>query len=91
MYGIYWDKDTGGILLQDTNASRMKGEVRPVFFEELDLLGFSDYWDYPNVKEPLLWATSGRKYYYHGELVAEARGGAFSQSRNYIFTGKTLN
>ena len=75
MYGIHWDKETGGIILLDSNENNIRREVRPVFFEELDLLGFNKHWRYCRVKEPLLWATSGRKYYYQGELVAEARGG----------------
>ncbi len=75
MYDIHWDKDTGGILLLDENENGVNREVRPVFFEELDLLGFDKYWKYPRVIEPLLWATAGRRYYYKGELVAEARGG----------------
>ena len=75
MYVILWDKDTGGILLSDTKDWGIRSEIRPVFFEELDLLGFDNYWIYPRVEGPLLWATSGRKYYYRGELVAEAKGG----------------
>lgn len=79
-YEIQWDRDTGGFLLADTKEDGIRGEIRPVFFEELDLLGFDRHWDYPRVEEPLLWAVGGRKYYYRGELVAEAEGGGlFSQ------------
>jgi len=75
MYKIEWDSDTGGILLADTRETGVGREVRPVFFEELDLLGFNQHWHYPRVNEPLLWAIGGRKYYYRGEFVAEAKGG----------------
>jgi len=75
VYDIQWDPDTYGILLADTRESGIGGEVRPVFFEELDILGFDQYWSYPRVEAPLLWAIGGRKYYYRGELVAEAEGG----------------
>lgn len=75
MYDVHWDADTGGILLSDSQGQGIKREVRPVFFEELDLLGFNNHWKYPCITEPLLWATSGRKYYYQGELVAEVKGG----------------
>lgn len=75
MYEIQWDNDTGGILLADTRETGVGSEIRPVFFEELDLLGFDRHWSYPRVEEPLLWAIGGRKYYYRGELVAEAEGG----------------
>ncbi|TDA65827.1 MAG: hypothetical protein D9V47_12040 [Clostridia bacterium] len=75
MYEIRWDNDTGGVLLADTRETGVGSEIRPVFFEELDLLGFNRHWNYPRVEEPLLWAIGGRKYYYRGELVAEAEGG----------------
>lgn len=75
MYKIEWDSDSGGILLADTRETGVGREVRPVFFEELDLLGFNQHWHYPRVNEPLLWAIGGRKYYYRGEFVAEAKGG----------------
>jgi len=75
VYAFKWDQETEGILLTNDLEGLIKQEVRPVFFEELDLLGFDRYWEYPRVEEPLLWALGGRKYYYHGELVAEAEGG----------------
>ncbi|HOM97926.1 MAG TPA: hypothetical protein PLY41_06460, partial [Acetomicrobium sp.] len=71
MYGIQWDSDTGGILLVDGYDTGVRSDVRPVFYEELDLLGFERYWSYPKVEEPLLWAIGSRRYYYHGELVAD--------------------
>lgn len=47
---------------------------RPVFFEELDLLGLDKLgWEYPHCEEPLLWAIN-KQYYYQGELVFEAKG-----------------
>jgi len=75
MYETSWDVKTGGLLLTDKKEDGTKSEIRPVFFEELDLLGFNRYWNYPKVEEPLLWAVGGRRYYYRGELVAEAEGG----------------
>lgn len=75
MYETSWDVETGGFLLTDKKEDGTKSEIRPVFFEELDLLGFNRYWNYPKVEEPLLWAVGGRRYYYRGELVAEAEGG----------------
>lgn len=86
MYEIQWDNDTGGILLADTRETGVGSEIRPVFFEELDLLGFDRHWSYPQVEEPLLWAIGGRKYYYRGELVAEAEGGGlFSRPELKIY------
>jgi phosphoadenosine phosphosulfate reductase len=92
MYNIIWDKETGGIILteQKNNDETTRGEVRPVFFEELDLLGFDRYWYYHRVAEPLLWATPGRHYYYRGELVAEAEGGGFFETPRIKFHKKDL-
>lgn len=73
MYNYVWDEETGGYLL-DTKISGVTKELRPVFYEELDLLGFNEYWQYDPSDKPLLWAET-RRYFYKGELVAEANGG----------------
>lgn len=77
MYNITWDKINNGILLTEHNADI--DPPRPVFFEELDLLGFDKYWKYPKSKEPLLWAIR-RNYYYKGQLVARTKGGNLLES-----------
>lgn len=79
MYDVYWDPETGGILLNETRGGGVPGAVRPVFFEELDLLGFQGYWFYPPAEQPLLWA-SGRQYFHCGELVAVVSGGGFYEA-----------
>ncbi len=73
MYNYEWDMETGGYILT-TKVSGVTKELRPVFCEELDLLGFNKYWSYPKSKKPLLWAET-RRYIYKGRLVAEAQGG----------------
>ncbi len=93
MYKVIWDEMTGGILLTDkVSQSRNINQSRPVYFEELDLLGFNNYWNYPRSSEPLLWAI-GRKYFYRGRLIAEARGGSiFEKPRiEIIEKAKNLN
>lgn len=87
MYTVQWDEQTGGILLVDARQDGIGGEVRPVFSEEMDLLGFDRYWRYSKKEHrPLLWAIGGRRYYYRGELIAEAEGGGlFSQPRLNVF------
>ncbi|WP_027356609.1 phosphoadenosine phosphosulfate reductase domain-containing protein [Desulfofundulus thermocisternus] len=91
MYDILWDRETGGILLTESKSEVIRGEVRPVFFEELDLLGFNRHWSYAQVEEPLLWATPGRRYFYRGELVAEAKGGGFFEPPEIEFHEKNLH
>ena len=84
MYKIKWDSKINGILLDDKiNDKEEIVPPRPVFYEELDLLGFDKYWSYPKTKEPLLWAI-GRRYYYKGVCVAEARGGNIYESPELI-------
>lgn len=75
MYKVTWDKENNGIILSDKIPdNQVISPPRPVFFEELDLLGFDKHWEYPKSDKPLLWAI-GRKYYYKGLFVAEAKGG----------------
>jgi phosphoadenosine phosphosulfate reductase len=75
VYNIEWDRETGCYILVP-NIKGVTKEIRPVFFEELDLLGFKSIgnWEYPKCEEPLLWAET-RRYYYKGEFVAETVGG----------------
>jgi len=85
MFKIRWDKEFNGILLTDKTNDEIINPPRPVFYEELDLLGFDRYWNYPKSREPLLWAI-GRRYYYKGLMVAEAKGGNFFQSPSIVIS-----
>lgn len=60
MYKVTWDKETGGIQLNIKVVAGTLGiSPRPVFFEELDLLGLNTLgWVYPHCEEPLLWACN---------------------------------
>ncbi len=69
MYSLRWDKKSRGIKLIKSGDGDIPPIVRPVFYEELDLLGFDKYWNYPRVNEPILWCV-GRTYFYNGEKVA---------------------
>jgi len=76
MFNLIWDKPANGVLLtQDSPDDAIAVAPRPVFFEELDLLGLEKHgWRYPRCAEPLLWACD-RRYFYEGKLVMEAAGG----------------
>jgi len=89
MYEVQWDGDTGGILLNDPANAGINSEVRPVFYEELSLLGFDKVWQYPKCEQPLLWAV-GRRYFYKGEIAAEAKGGGFFEVPQLVFHKKNL-
>lgn len=75
-YSVRWNKKTRGIKLIPSGDGDIAPLVRPVFYEELDTLGFGKYWDYPKSEEPLLWSV-GRNYFYNGEKVAQVSGGGF--------------
>lgn len=90
MFKINWDKENNGVLLTMKSSDEVLNvPPRPVFFEELDLLGLDRYWKYPKSKEPLMWACD-RRYFYCGELVLEAKGGNIYDDPQLIFTNPGL-
>lgn len=74
MYNYTYDPKTGGVLL-NTLPMQFSKEPRPVYYKELDLLGFDRYWKYEKQDAlPYMWAEAN-KYYYFGRLVAQTKGG----------------
>ncbi len=74
MYAYEWDATTGGLLLTKT-ASKFSKEPRPVYYKELDILGFDKYWTYEKDDSfPYMWAEASQ-YIYRGRLVAKTIGG----------------
>ena len=75
MYQYVWDAETGGLLLT-TEQLKFSKEPRPVYYKELDILGFDQYWNYPkDDSAPLMWAEANN-YIYRGRTVARTKGGA---------------
>lgn len=75
MYQYVWDAESGGLVLT-TEQCKFSKEPRPVYYRELDVLGFDKYWSYPkNDDAPIMWAESG-SYIYRGTTVAKVRGGS---------------
>jgi phosphoadenosine phosphosulfate reductase len=85
---VRWDRETGGVLLASAFSTGavdvITGAARPVFWEELDLLGLSKTWKYPHVSEPLLWAVD-RRYYYRGDPVLDVHGGGMTTEPKLTF------
>lgn len=74
MYSYAFDSETGGIILNSTPTNFSK-EPRPVYAEELDILGFDKYWDYCKQNDvPYMWAESNI-YWYRGVQIAKTKGG----------------
>lgn len=83
MYSYTWDEETGGLLLNSSPLQFSK-EPRPVFSEELDILGFDKYWKYDKSSDtPLMWAEANN-YIYKGRIVAQAKGGSLKEKPTII-------
>lgn len=75
MYSYKWDEETGGILLNTTPLLFSK-EPRPVYYQELDILGFDKFWKYEKDDSyPYMWAEANN-YFYFGRKVAKIKGGS---------------
>lgn len=87
MYSYTWDEDTGGILLNSSPLEFSK-EPRPVYYKELDLLGFDKHWKYEkNDLYPYMWAEANN-YFYRGRLVAKTKGGSLYTAPEIIIIDK---
>lgn len=81
MYSYEWDIETGGYLLNSTPLkSRASMEPRPVYYQELDVLGFDKFFCYEKDDSfPYMWAENS-KYWYRGIKVAQIVGGSLYTS-----------
>ena len=74
MYSYTFDEATGGIKLNSTPTNFSK-EPRPVYAEEMKILGFDKYWKFDNQNDiPYMWAESNA-YWYRGVQLAKISGG----------------
>ena len=56
MYSYTYDKESGGLLLNTTPLAFSK-EPRPVYYQEMDTLGFNQHWSYAkDDSAPYMWA-----------------------------------
>lgn len=75
MYAYEYDIDTGGLLL-NSMPLMMSKEPRPVYYKELDILGFDKFWNYEKDDIfPYMWAEANN-YFYRGRKVAQTKGGS---------------
>jgi phosphoadenosine phosphosulfate reductase len=83
MYSYDWDPETGGLLLNSTPL-QMSKEPRPVYYKELDILGFDKFWKYEKDDSyPYMWAEANN-YIYKGRLVAKTKGGTMCTAPEII-------
>lgn len=77
MYSYTWDPETGGLLLNSSPLLFSK-EPRPVYYQEMDILGFNRFWNYSkDDSAPYMWAEANN-YYYRGRLIATTKGGSLN-------------
>ncbi len=93
MYSYTYDEKTGGILLNSTPTVFSK-EPRPVYADELDLLGFDKIWKYEKQNQvPYMWAES-TNYWYRGKMIAKLKGGDLYHAPEIILStdeaGRTI-
>ena len=86
MFKIEWDIKSGGVLLSSRITKDSLGiSPRPVWFEELDLLGLDKLgWSYPCCEDPLMWAVN-KQYFYRGKLMFEAKGANIYDAPTIVF------
>lgn len=83
MYSYEWDSETGGLLLNNTSL-QMSKEPRPVYYKELDALGFDKYWNYDKDDSyPYMWAEANT-YIYRGRVVAKTIGGTMYKAPEIV-------
>ena len=71
MYSYEWDKKTRGYKLTTQTGKFVASEIRPVFAEELLLLGFDKLFEFDaNEIRPFMWAKNN-VYFYEGIEVAK--------------------
>lgn len=71
MYSYEWDKRTGGYRLTTQTGKFVASEIRPVFAEEITLMGLESWLKFdPNERRPLLWAKQN-VYMYRGVEIAK--------------------
>ena len=84
MYTYKWDPETGGLLLNSSPLGFSK-EPRPVYYKELDLLGFDNHWKYDKDDTfPIMWAEANN-YWYKGRKIAATRGGSVNNAPSVDF------
>ena len=71
MYSYKWNKKTGGYTLTTQTGKYVASEIRPVYAQELKLIGFDEYFKFDeNETAPICWAKQN-VYIYRGEEIAK--------------------
>lgn len=75
MFKIKWDSESNGIILSDYIEEKDSlSSPRPVYVEELKMLGLDKQFDLPQDNVAVCWEID-HKYFYCGEVIAETKKG----------------
>lgn len=89
MYDYNWDAETGGYILTTRTGRFVANEIRPVFAQELILLGMNERFVFDAEEHrPFMWAQKN-VYFYHGTKVAQTNSLKYGKPINidYFFEG----
>ena len=88
MYHYEWDRKTRGYKLTTRQGKFVAAEIRPVFAEELKLIGFDKHFSIdPSEIRPYMWAKNNI-YFYNGEEVARLHKTQLGKPLNVEFLVK---
>ncbi len=88
MFKIKWDAKNNGVILSEyiEEYEAIKAP-RPVYVEEMRMLGLSEIFVLPEENVPVCWEID-KKYFYCGELIAEAQEGNIYEDPDVIVDEK---
>ena len=92
MYSYKWNRKTGGFTLTPQTGKFVASEIRPVFAEELKLVGLDEHFKFDERETaPICWAKQN-VYIYRGEEIAKLEKTQYGKpiTPNYLVGPMTL-
>ena len=84
MFKVKWDPDNNGVLLSEyIEENESLNSPRPVYVDELKMLGLDKTFVLPSENVPVCWEMD-RKYYYCGAIIAETKKGNIYENPKVI-------
>ncbi len=88
MYSFDWNPKTGGYVLNTQSVRFVAHEIRPVFAEELKLVGFDAHFKFDESEtRPICWARQN-VYIHKGEEIARLEKTQYGKPLNPVFLAK---
>ena len=88
MYKVKWDAQNNGIVLDDNIPDELAIPApRPVFLQELQILGINKEYRLPITDQPICWNIDAR-YYYKGQPFFERRGAGIYTKPTIVYNSE---